>query len=275
MFTGLFFPSFDFRFLAGSTVRAGAGGPSGGAPLRTIKKETETFVLPPDHHRRPARGSLPKGPGYLPHKCIGPRRPSPSTVRPCRGASFQLGSSRGLMLIHDRTPVLTPFPGFACLFRFIYLLCRYLVSFLLSWLLYGCMWIFLSRLYNLRAHCFRRFWQKRRGRGAREAAGKSVLTIWTTLTTSGDVSILNAEPCASFTPGAGNSRGGPNVPPPRTGSAARLRLLCGAPALLNLRVGTSTEPRPSVQASTPPAAVAITVGLRSHYQTPERITTHS
>ena len=145
------------------------------------------------------------------------------------------------MLIHDRTPVLTPFPGFACLFRFIYLLCRYLVSFLLSWLLYGCMWIFLSRLYNLRAHCFRRFWQKRRGRGAREAAGKSVLTIWTTLTTSGDVSILNAEPCASFTPGAENSRGGPNVPPPRTGSAARLRLLCGAPVLLNLRVGTSTR----------------------------------
>ena len=138
-----------------------------------------------------------------------------------------------------------------------------------------CVWIFLSCLYNLRAHCFRRFWQKRRGRGAREAAGKSVLTIWTTLTTSGDVSILNAEPCASFTPGAGNSRGGPNVPPPRTGSAARLRLLCGAPVLLNLRVGTSTRTPAEFTGVDPTCGRGNHRGAPQPLQTPERIVTLS
>ena len=52
-------------------------------------------------------------------------------MRPFRGASSELGSSRGLMLIRDPTPVLTPFPAFACLFRFIYLFIVSLFIFLL------------------------------------------------------------------------------------------------------------------------------------------------
>ena len=101
-----------------------------GAPLRTIKKETETFALPPDHHRRPARGSLPKGPGYLPHKCIGP----PAHLSKHRAALPWGLLSAGLESrphAHSRShPCPNSFP-WLCVFVSFYLFIVSLFSFLL------------------------------------------------------------------------------------------------------------------------------------------------